>query len=123
MKFEFEENAERGQQKGKRIHIQLQAVQEEIARFLKEGHIEEETEVTDKKYIQPAVITVKRDKSVKIAVDSRALNNELVKNKYQTPNPEHLVDMVAEQLDHHEKSECVVYVIRSALRIRTNTSR
>ena len=35
---------------------------------------------------------------MKIALDARALNNELNKNKYQMPNQEHLVDMVAEQL-------------------------
>ena len=56
--------------------------------------------MTDKQFIQPVVITVKRDKSVKIALDARALNNELIKDKYQMPNLEHLVDMVAEQTDN-----------------------
>ena len=42
---------------------------------------------------------MKRDKSVKIALDARVLNKEVVKDKYQMPNLEHLVDMVAEQLD------------------------
>ena len=56
--------------------------------------------MTDKQFTQPVVITVKRDKSVKIALDARALNNELIKDKYQMPNLEHLVDMVAEQLDN-----------------------
>ena len=42
---------------------------------------------------------MKRDKRAKIALVARALNNELIKNKYQMPNLEHLIDMVAEQLD------------------------
>ena len=67
--------------------------------------IEKVTEVTDKEFIQPIVITVKRDKSVKIALDARALNNELIKDKYQMPNLEHLVDMVAEQLDNSVKRQ------------------
>ena len=56
--------------------------------------------MTDKQFIQPVVITVKRDKSVKIALVAPALNNELIKDNNQMPNLEHLVDMVAEQLDN-----------------------
>ena len=101
VKIEFRPGAKVTQQKGRRVPIQLQdAVQEEIERLLKEGHIERVTNVTDKQFIQPVVITVKRDKSVKIALDARALNNELIKDKYQMPNLEQLVDMVAEQLDN-----------------------
>ena len=51
------------------------------------------------------VITVKKDKSVKIALDARAMNNEIVKDKYQMPNLEHLVDLVAEQLDNKEQEK------------------
>ena len=71
---------------------------------MEEGHIEKVNEVTDKQFIQPVVITVKKDKNVKIALDARALNNEIVKDKYQMPNLEHLVDLVAEQLDNKEKA-------------------
>ena len=74
-------------------------MQEETERLLHEGHIERVKEVTDNKFIQQIVITVKRDKCVKIALNARALNKEVVKDKFQMPNLEHLVDMVAEQLD------------------------
>ena len=101
VKSEFKPEAKITQQKGRRVPIQLQdPVQEAIERLLNEGHIEKVTDVTDKQFIQPVVITVKRDKSVKIALDARALNNELIKDKYQMPNLELLVDMVAEQLDN-----------------------
>ena len=50
------------------------------------------------------VITVKI-KSVKIALDSRALNSEIVKDKYKMPNLEHLVDLVAEQLDNKKQEK------------------
>ena len=104
-KIEFKQEAKITQQKGRRVPIQLQdAVQKEaIEGLLNEGHIERGTEVTDKEFIQRIVITVKRDKSVKMALDARALNNEIVKDKYQMPNLEHLVDMVAEQLDRENK--------------------
>ena len=63
--------------------------------------------VTNKQYIQPVVITVKKDKSVKIALDARALDNEIVKEKYQMPNVETLVDLVAEQLDNKEQGKAL----------------
>ena len=100
VKIEFKTNAKITQQKGRRVPIQLQeAVEAEINRLLEESHIKRITEVTDREFIQPVVISVKRDKSVKIELDARALNNEIIKDKYQMPNFEHLVDMVAEQLD------------------------
>ena len=49
-------------------------------------------------FIQPTAITVKKGRSVKIALDSRALNQEIEKDKYQTPILENLQDMVAEKL-------------------------
>ena len=86
------------QQKGRRIPIQLQkAVDEEISRLLKEGHIEKINEIKDV-FIQPTVITVKKDRSVKIALDARAFNQAIEKDKYQMPNLEDLLDMVAEKL-------------------------
>ena len=42
---------------------------------------------------------------MKIALDTRALNNEIVKDKYQMPNLEHLVDLVAEQLDNRKQGK------------------
>ena len=86
VKIEFKQNAKVCQQKGSIIPIQLQeAVQEEIERLLKEGHTEKVTEVTEKEFIQLVVITLRRDKSVKIALHARALNTELGKDKYQMP--------------------------------------
>ena len=59
-------------------------------------------------FFQPVVITVKKDESVKIALDARALNNEIVKDKYQMPNlEEHLLDLVAEQLDKKEQGKAL----------------
>ena len=107
MRIEFKQNAKITQQKGRKIPIQLQdAVQAEIDRLL-ERHIEKVNEITNKQFIQPVVITVKKDKSVKIALDARARNNEFVKDKYQMPNLEHLVDLVAEQLDNEEQGKAL----------------
>ena len=41
------------------------------------------------------VITVKKDGSVKLALESRELNKQLLKNKYQIPNIDNLVDGIS----------------------------
>ena len=53
-------------------------------------------------FIQPTVNTVEKDKSVKIALDARALNQSIAKDKYQMPNLDNLIDMIAEKLDEKE---------------------
>ena len=108
VRIEFKQNAKTTQQKGRRVPIQIQdAVQAEIDRLLEEGHFEKVNEVTDKRFIQPVVITVKKDENVKVALDARALNNEIVKDKYHMPNLEHLVDLVAEQLDSKKQGKAL----------------
>ena len=103
IKIKLKPDAKITQQKGRRIPIQLQnAVDAEIKRLLKEGHIEKINEIKDDLFIQPTVITVKKDRSVKIALDARALNQAIDKDKYQMPNLDNLLDMVAEKLDNEE---------------------
>ena len=103
IKITMKDNAKITQQKGRRIPIQLQnQVDEEINKLLKEGHIEKVDKIQDDVFIQPTVITVKKDKSVKIALDARALNESIAKDKYQMPNLENLIDMIAEKLDKEE---------------------
>ena len=88
------------QQKGRRIPIHLQEqVDKEIEKLLKEGHIEKVDKIQDNVFIQPTVITVKEDKSVKIALDARALNQSIPKDKHQMPSLDNLIDMLAEKLD------------------------
>ena len=61
MRTNFKADAKITQQKGRTIPIQLQkAVDEEIGRLLKEGHIEKINEIKDDVFIQPTVITVKK---------------------------------------------------------------
>ena len=103
VRINFKTGAKITQQKGRRFPIQPQkAVDEEIGRLLKEGHVEKINEIKVDVFIQPTVITVKKDRSVKIALDARALNQAIEKDKYQMPNLENLLDMVAEKLDNEK---------------------
>ena len=103
IKFNLKPESEVTQQKGRRIPIQLQkAVDDEIKRLLEEGHIEKIDDIKNDVFIQPTVITVKKDRSVKIALDARALNQAIDKDKYQMPKLDNLLDMDAEKLDTKE---------------------
>ena len=103
IKIKMKNDAKITQQKGRRVPIQLQnQVDKEIEKLLKEGHIEKVDKIQDDVFIQPTVITVKKDKSVKIALDARALNQSIAKDKYQMPNLDNLIDMIAEKLDEKE---------------------
>ena len=100
VKIKLKNEAKISQQKGRRIPIQLQKSEDSKRnRFLKEGHIEKVNEMKDNVFIQPTKITVKKDRSVKIALDARALNEAIDKDKYQMPNLENLLDMIAGRLD------------------------
>ena len=50
----------------------------------------------DDVFIQPTAITAKKDRSVKIALDARALNQVIEKDKYQMLNLKPLLDVIAE---------------------------
>ena len=103
IRIDMKDNAKFSQQKGRRIPIQLQdQVDKEIKILLKDGHIGKIDKIQDDVFIQPTVITVKKDKSVKIALDARALNESIAKDKYQMPKLDNLIDMIAEELEINE---------------------
>ena len=43
---------------------------------------------------------------MKTALDARALNQSIAKDKYQMPNIDNLIDMIAEKLDEQEGEAC-----------------
>ena len=49
-------------------------------------------------FISPAVITLKKDKSLKIALDSRKLNEACVKRKAAMPNMEELISKISGEI-------------------------
>ena len=55
--------------------------------------------------MSPAVITVKKDKSVKIAVDSRKFNEATIKRKAQMPNMEELISRISRKKSEQKEGE------------------
>ena len=83
VKINLKEDAKIIQQKGRPVPIHLQEqVANEIKRLIKNSYLERATEITENCYESPAVITVKKDKSVKIALDSS-------NNKKKSTNAKH----------------------------------
>ena len=77
-------------------------VDKEINKLLRQGHIEKLKECSDKYFVSPIVITVKKDGSVKLALESRKLNKQVHKNKDQMSNIEELMDTVGQTINERK---------------------
>ena len=56
-------------------------------------------------FISPIVITRKKDGSIKLAFDSKLLNNQIFKNNQQMPNIHELIDNIALQLSSKDSGK------------------
>ena len=71
----------------------------------KEGHILKLSKCEEDCFISPKMITMKKDGSIKLASDSKLLNDQIFKNKYQMPNIHELIDNIALQLFNKDSGE------------------
>ena len=62
------------------------------------------------------VITVKKDKSVKIALDSKELNDAIHKNKYQMQSVDRLIDAVATYISERSNQNGIFYFSKTDLK-------
>ena len=86
-------------QKVRKVSIHLQPkVKIELKKLLNEGHIEKLTNCSDQFFISPIVITVRKDHSIKIALDSKILKKSIHKNEYQMPNFDSLIQTISKTL-------------------------
>ena len=86
-------------QKGRKVPIHIQPkMKVENEKLLNEGHIEKLTNCSDQFFISPIVITVKKDQSIKIALDSKIRNEAIHKNNYQMPNLDSLIQTISQTL-------------------------
>ena len=84
------------QQKGRRKPILLQEkVDAELNKLIDQKHIINLDKCSNKQFISPIVITVKKDQTVKLALDSKKINKYIHK-KNQMPNIDHLLDNIAQ---------------------------
>ena len=99
------------QEKGRRISIHIQdKVERKIEKLLTEGHITKLDKCTRDCFIAPIVITVKKDDSIKLALDSKPMNRQLFENKYQMPNVDELIDGVS-QIVTENRSDILYFTV------------
>ena len=78
------------------IHLQPE-VKIELEKLLNRGHIEKLTNCSNQFFISPIVITVKKDQSIKIALDSKKILNKAIhKNKYQMQKIDLLIQTISQ---------------------------
>ena len=58
---------------------------------------------SDYVFISPIVITVKHDKSIKLALDSQLENDAINKNKYQMQSIHNLMDALAKYISDNKR--------------------
>ena len=80
-------------QKARPVPLHLQKdVERELERLIKSGHLEKVNNVDEDCFVPPVVKTVKSDKFVKIALDSRKLNDSCIKMRPHMPNMKELLN-------------------------------
>ena len=74
-------------------------MEQEIRSLIDQGHIIKLEKCSDHQFISPIVIKVKKDQSIKLALDSKQINKKIHKNKYQMPNIDVLLDKKAQSAE------------------------
>ena len=130
VRSKFHKNYTPSRQKGRRVPIKfLHKVSDELKKLSDQGHIEKIQEISDKNFISPIVITVKKDKSPKLALDSKVLNKAIHKNKYQMPNIDSLIDSISQHINDSNQGDNVYFstidlkYAYSQLKLHPDTSR
>ena len=109
MKTQFYQDFMPIQQKGRRIPVYLQErVEGELNKLMDQNHIIKLDKFSDRQFNSPIVISVKKDQTVKFALDSKKINKFIHKNKYQMPNIELLLDNIA-QVVKSDKSKQTLF--------------
>ena len=94
------------QHKGRRVPLHLtEKVDKEIQHLLNTNQIIKLEKCSDQVFISPVVITVKHDQSIKLALDSKLLNDAIDKNKYQMQSIDNLRDSVAKYISDNKNKQ------------------
>ena len=86
-------------QKARPVPLHLQEdVGKELEKLIRTRHLETINDVDEDCFVSPVVITIKSDKSVKIALDSRKLNDSCIKMRPHMPNMEDLLHQISVEI-------------------------
>ena len=86
-------------QKARPVPLHLQEdVGKELEKLIRTGHLEKINDVDEDCFVSAVVITIKSDKSVKIALDSRKLNDSCIKMRPHMPNMEDFLNRISVEI-------------------------
>ena len=71
------------------------AVETELEKLQREGHLEKLEEIGENLCVSPAVIARKSDMTIKIALDAKELNKRIIRKRMQMPNLDDLKDRIS----------------------------
>ena len=86
------------------MHL-LEKVENELKKLIDDKQIIKLEKSSDELFISPVIITVKKDKSVKIALVSKKFNGAIHKNKHQMQSINHLMDSVAVYISERKNKQ------------------
>ena len=100
------------QQKARPIPYHLQQdVKNELDRLIKSGHLERLETIEEDCFVSPVVITVRKDKTAKIALDARKINEICVKKRPHMPNTQELFNQISTELSRNNHDPVWISVI------------
>ena len=100
------------QQKARPIPYHLQDdVKNELDRIIKSGLLQRLETIEEDCFVSPVVIAVKKDKTVKIALDARKLNDSCIKKRPHMPNMDELLNQISSELSKNELDPIWISVI------------
>ena len=109
-KSTFKKDFHSTQHKGRRIPLPLtEKVEKELKKLIDKKQIKKLKKCSDENFISPVVITVKSDQSIKIALDSKILNDAIHRNKYQMQSIDHLIDKIGIKIWDLKRQEGKLY--------------
>ena len=103
-------------QKGRRIPLHLEnQVEQELKKLQQNGHISKLSKcsfippIVIEFFISPIVSTLKKDNTIKLAMDTKTINNAIHKNKYQMHNIDCLMDSIAQTITQSSSEGDVLF--------------
>ena len=83
----------------------------ELDRLIKSGHLQRLETIEEDCFVSPIVITVKKDKTVKNALDARKLNDSCMKKRPHMPNMDESLNQISSELSKNELDPIWITII------------
>ena len=113
MRTQFLQNITPIQQNDRRIPIHLQErVEANLNELIDQKHIKKLDKLSKKKqFISSIVITVKQERTVKLALDSKKINEIIHKNKHQTQKIELSLDIIVQIIKGDDSQQTLFTIL------------